>query len=104
MYEVAVLFERSLTHLDVEQILALHESVDQDVTYHLLTHMQRPDLALSASMAAFAGGPIMPAEEPETMEAVTEELMAECKEVLDAAVAEFKSARGISSDLSDHRS
>ena len=36
MYDVALLIERQLSDLDADQVVALHEGLDDSVTYHLL--------------------------------------------------------------------
>lgn len=89
MYDVALLFERQLIALDIDQVLALHEGVDDTVVYHLLLPIQDSGIALSASMSAFAGGQFVPMEDPEVLNVVESELRHLGREELDASAALF---------------
>ncbi len=58
MYDVALLIERQLNELDADQIIALHEGLDDTVHYHLLLPVQpsrrcsRPRWARSAARSS----------------------------------------------------
>lgn len=93
MYNVALLVERQLIDLDADQVLALHEGVDDDVTYHLLLPVDSSPAALSASMTAFGGAQFVPMEEPGTFTRLEDELRLEAQRELDASAALF-SQRG----------
>ncbi len=93
MYNVALLVERQLIDLDADQILALHEGVDDDVTYFMLLPVDSSTAALSSSMAAFGGAQFMPLEEPAAFQHLEEELREVGQEELDASAA-LLTARG----------
>ena len=87
MYNVALLVERQLIDLDADQILALHEGVDDDVTYHMLLPVDSSTAALSSSMAAFGGAQYMPVEEPAAYRKLEDELELAGQQELDASAA-----------------
>lgn len=68
MYNVALLIERPLADLDADQVVALHEGIDELVTYHLLLPVVHTPDVLFSSMAGL--GDITPAADP----AATQEL------------------------------
>ncbi|MET1134199.1 MAG: hypothetical protein ABWX60_12325 [Aeromicrobium sp.] len=87
MYNVALLVERQLIALDADQILALHEGVDDDVTYHMLLPVDSSPAALSASMTAFGGAQFVPLEEPAAYTRIEDELRQDGQTELDASAA-----------------
>lgn len=87
MYNVALLVERQLIDLDADQILALHEGVDDDVTYHMLLPVDSSPAALSASMTAFGGAQFVPLEEPTAYTRIEDELRQDGQQELDASAA-----------------
>ncbi|MFO6453878.1 MULTISPECIES: universal stress protein [unclassified Aeromicrobium] len=87
MYNVALLVERQLIDLDADQILALHEGVDDEVTYHMLLPVDSSPAALSASMTAFGGAQFVPLEEPAAYTRIEDELRADGQQELDASAA-----------------
>lgn len=87
MYNVALLVERQLIDLDADQILALHEGVDDEVTYHMLLPVDSSPAALSASMTAFGGAQFVPLEEPASYTRIEDELRADGQQELDASAA-----------------
>lgn len=87
MYNVALLVERQLIDLDADQILSLHEGVDDDVTYHLLLPVDSSPAALSASMTAFGGAQFVPLEEPAAYARIEDELRRDGQQELDASAA-----------------
>ncbi|WP_313407961.1 hypothetical protein [Aeromicrobium sp.] len=89
MYNVALLIERQLIDLDADQVLALHEGVEDDVTYHLLLPVDSSPAALSASMTAFGGAQFVPLEEPAAYTRLEDELREEGQRELDASAALF---------------
>src|SRR5690554_4506786 len=89
MYNVALLIERQLIDLDADQVLALHEGVDDEVTYHLLLPVDSSPAALSASMTAFGGAQFVPLEEPASYTRLEDELRDEARRELDASAALF---------------
>jgi len=87
MYNVALLVERQLIDLDADQILALHEGVDDEITYHMLLPVDSSPAALSASMTAFGGAQFVPLEEPGEYQRIEEELRRDGQQELDASAA-----------------
>src|SRR5690554_6837794 len=87
MYNVALLVERQLIDIDADQILALHEGVDDDVTYHMLLPVDATPAALSASMTAFGGTQFMPLEEPATYTRIEDELRRDAATELEESAA-----------------
>ncbi|SKB09854.1 universal stress protein [Aeromicrobium choanae] len=87
MYNVALLVERQLIALDADQILALHEGVDDDVTYHMLLPVDSSPAALSASMTAFGGAQFVPLEEPAAYTRIEDDLRQDGQTELEASAA-----------------
>jgi len=87
MYDVALLIERQLTDLDADQIVALHEGLDDTVGYHLLLPVEGSTAILASSMSALGGGQIVPLTEPETLEVVQKEIVRAGQSELDASAA-----------------
>ncbi len=87
MYNVALLVERQLIDLDADQILALHEGVDDDVSYHMLLPVDSSPAALSASMTAFGGAQFVPLEEPAEYTRLENELRLDGQQELAASAA-----------------
>lgn len=92
MYDVALLIERQLNDLDADQIIALHEGLEDTVAYHLLLPVQPSDALLTASMGSL-GGQIIPVTEPDVLEDVQKEIVKAGQSELDASAALLK-ARG----------
>lgn len=67
MYNVVLLIERQLIDLDADQILGLHEGVDDDVTYHVLLPVDPSAAALGASMTSFSSGEVLPTVDPQQL-------------------------------------
>lgn len=74
MYNVVLLIERELIELDANQVIALHEGVDDDLTFHLLLPVASAAETLNMSLAALGGGQAIPATEPEVLEEVQDEI------------------------------
>jgi hypothetical protein len=53
MFDVAVLIERQLNDLDADQLIALHEGLEDEVTYHLLLPVDSSASILIRSMSSF---------------------------------------------------
>lgn len=92
MYDVALLIERQLNDLDADQIIALHEGLEDTVTYHLLLPVQPSTAILSASMGSL-GGQVIPVTEPDMVEEVQAEIVKAGQAELDASAA-LLTARG----------
>lgn len=73
MFDVALLIERQLNGLDADQIVALHEGLDDTVRYHLLLPVENSSDLLMSSMGAL-GGQIMPLGETAQLDGVQESI------------------------------
>lgn len=91
MYDVALLIERQLNDLDADQIVALHEGLEDTVAYHLLLPVQPSAAILTASMGSLGGQ--IPMTEPGVLEEVQQEIVRAGQSELDASAALLK-ARG----------
>jgi hypothetical protein len=63
MFDVSLLIERQLNDLDADQVVALHEGLDDTVRYHLLLPVESSATVLMSSMGAL-GGQVVPLSEP----------------------------------------
>jgi hypothetical protein len=63
MFDVSLLIERQLNALDADQVVALHEGLDDTVRYHLLLPVENSSSLLMSSMGAL-GGQVVPISEP----------------------------------------
>lgn len=85
MYDVALLIERQLTELDADQIVALHEGLDEPVAYHLLLPIESSTAVLSSSLSALGAGQFMPPTEPDVLAEVQREIKTAGQAELDAS-------------------
>lgn len=60
MYTVALLVERALNELDADQLVALHEGLEEPVTYQLVLPVESSTTALSRSLGSLGSGEIAP--------------------------------------------
>ncbi|MGZ5366995.1 MAG: hypothetical protein ACXWXF_05145 [Aeromicrobium sp.] len=87
MYDVALLIERQLNQLDADQIVALHEGLDEPVTYHLLLPVESSTAVLSSSLSALGAGQFMPPTEPDVLAEVQREIKTAGQAELEASGA-----------------
>ncbi|MGZ5407544.1 MAG: hypothetical protein ACXWX1_07375 [Aeromicrobium sp.] len=87
MYDVALLIERQLNQLDADQIVALHEGLDEPVTYHLLLPVGSSTAVLSSSLSALGAGQFMPPTEPDVLAEVQREIKTAGQAELEASGA-----------------
>ncbi len=87
MYDVALLIERQLSDLDAEQVVALHEGLDDTVVYHLLLPVDTSASMLASSMSALGGGQIMTIADADMIADVQNELSSAGQAELDASAA-----------------
>lgn len=92
MFSVALLIERQLNALDADQIIALHEGLDDTVHYHLLLPVENSSDVLIASMGTL-GGQIVPTADPATADAMHQNIKTSGQDEL-AASAALLSERG----------
>lgn len=90
MFDVALLIERQLNDLDADQIVALHEGLDDTVRYHLLLPVENSSDLLMSSMGAL-GGQIMPIAETAQLDGVQESIE-------QAGLAELEASAALLSD------
>ena len=93
MYDVVLLIERQLEDLDADQVIALHEGLDDTVTYHLLLPIESSTSILTSSMSALGSGQIVPITEPDVLDEVQEVIVSAGQSELDAS-AELLEDRG----------
>jgi hypothetical protein len=93
MYDVALLIERQLSDLDADQVVALHEGLDETVVYHLLLPVDTSASLLASSMSALGGGQIMTIADADMIADVQQELSTAGQAELDASAA-LLTARG----------
>ncbi len=91
MYDVALLVERALEPLDVDQIISLHEGLDDTVRYHVVLPVESSAAIIAASLGALSGGQMLPVAEPEVLDDVQDEIVRSGQEELDATLALFTS-------------
>jgi hypothetical protein len=87
MYDVALLIERQLTALDADQIVALHEGLDEPVAYHILLPVESSTAVLSSSLSALGAGQFMPPTEPDVLAEVQREIKTAGQAELEASAA-----------------
>ena len=86
MFDVSLLIERQLKDLDADQIIALHEGLDDTVRYHLLLPVESSAALLMSSMGAL-GGQVVPLTDPGTVDDVQERIEQAGQAELDASAA-----------------
>lgn len=58
-YDVVLLIEQALTEDDARQVLALHDSLDEPVRYHVLLPVDDAAARVEAAMGSLAAGEVM---------------------------------------------
>jgi hypothetical protein len=86
MFDVALLIERQLNNLDADQIVALHEGLDDTIGYHLLLPVDNSSDVLISSMGAL-GGQVMPIAEAAELEGVQANIKKAGQAELEASAA-----------------
>jgi hypothetical protein len=94
MFDVALLIERELNDLDADQVVALHEGLDDTVTYHLLLPVEISPAALTSSMSALGGGQVLPPPTDPDVDVDVEKEIVRAGEKELAASADLLRARG----------
>ena len=87
MYDVSLLIERQLSALDADQIVALHEGLDEPVSYHILLPVESSTAVLSSSLSALGAGQFMPPTEPDVLAEVQREIKTAGQAELEASAA-----------------
>ncbi|MFC5678516.1 hypothetical protein [Aeromicrobium endophyticum] len=86
MFDVSLLIERQLNALDADQVVALHEGLDDTVRYHLLLPVENSSTLLMSSMGAL-GGQVVPISEPGAIADVQESIDRAGQDELTASAA-----------------
>ncbi len=86
MYDVALLIEHQLEPLDADQVVSLHEGLDEPVTYHLLLPVESSTATMMSSMTSF-GGQVLPPTEPDLVDDLSREVRRAGQAELEASVA-----------------
>jgi hypothetical protein len=84
MFDVSLLIERKLNALDADQIVALHEGLDDPVRYHLLLPVESSAAIMSSSMSAL-GGQVVPLAEPAALDQIQDEVVSAGRDELEAS-------------------
>jgi len=87
MYDVTLLIERQLAALDADQVVALHEGLDEPVRYHLLLPVDTSASMLASSMSALGAGQIMTISDADAIAEVQQELSSAGQAELEASAA-----------------
>ena len=74
MYTVALLVERALNELDADQLVTLHEGLEEPVTYQLILPVESSTAALSRSLGSLGSGDLAPAVSSEVVLDAAEEV------------------------------
>lgn len=85
MYDVVLLIERQLTDLDADEVVSLHEGLDEPVCYHLLLPVDTSASMLASSMNALGGGQIVTIADADVIADVQNELSSAGRAELDAS-------------------
>ena len=86
MFDVSLLIERQLNDLDADQVIALHEGLDDTVRYHLLLPVDSSSAMLVSSMGSL-GGQVVPITDPSTIDEVQDSIDRVGQSELDASAA-----------------
>jgi hypothetical protein len=92
MYDVALLIESQLEDLDADQVVELHEGLEDTVRYHLLLPVESSAAALTSSMTALGSGHAA-VPDPAVLDEVETEIVRSGQAELAASAALFE-ARG----------
>jgi hypothetical protein len=93
MYNVVLLIEQELADIDADQVISLHEGVDDRITYHLLLPVASSAVALSASMTAFGSGEVIAPIDPDTMRHLQDDYDEMGQKELDASAELLRSRK-----------
>ncbi|MBA2507218.1 MAG: hypothetical protein H0V32_00535 [Nocardioidaceae bacterium] len=88
-YDVVLLVERELTELDARQVVALHEGLDEPVSYHLLIPVEDAASKVQAALGSIARYELIPpmdATDAEALQRLNQDLVQQARAELDASV------------------
>lgn len=87
MYAVALLIERQLEAVDADQVIALHDALDDQAHYAVLMPIESSTAVLTSSLATLGGGEIIPMTTGEDLADLSEEIRRLGQAELDASLA-----------------
>ena len=87
-YDICLLLEQPLSHVDAQQIVALHETWTDPVHYHVLMPMEDAAAHIEAALGTLAAGDVMAAMPLTIMEEDVEQARAEAVEMTERSCAE----------------
>jgi nucleotide-binding universal stress UspA family protein len=80
-YDICLLLEQPLSHVDAQQIVALHETWTDPVHYHVLMPMEDAAAHIEAALGTLSAGDVMAAMPLTIMEEDVEQARAEAVEM-----------------------
>ena len=90
MYAVALLIERELSDADADQILELHEALDDTVVYHVILPIENSSAMLTRSLTGLGGGEVLPPLSAEDLAEVQEQIETAGQTELDNSTARLR--------------
>lgn len=94
MYAVALLIERQLEDIDADQVVALHEGLDESANFHVILPVESSTAILTSSLSSLGGGEILPVANGEQLTELSREIRQMGQQELDASV-ELLRQRGV---------
>lgn len=88
VYDICVLVEQPLSHVDAAQIVALHESWTDPVHYHVLIPLEDAAAHIEAALGTLAAGDVMAATPLSVLEEDADRARAEAVELSESACNE----------------
>jgi hypothetical protein len=103
MYDVAVVIEQQLSSVDADQIVSLHEGLDEPVAYHVLLPVEDAAARIEASLGSLAANQalappaaVLPGGEVD-LSRVQQEVLEHSRQALQSSVDQL-AARGRAAD------
>ena len=97
-YDVVLLVEQPLSQQDAQQVLSLHEEIDDRVRYHLLLPVEDAATRVESAMGSLAGGEMlaapMPTMDPADVEAVQRDRLDKARNECTSCVKQLVAAGG----------
>lgn len=90
MYAVALLIERELSDADADQILELHEELDDTVVYNVILPVENSSALLTRSLAGLGSGEVLPPLSAEDLTEVQDQIEKAGQSELDASATRLR--------------
>lgn len=90
MYAVSLLIERELSDADADQILELHESLDDTVVYHLVLPIENSSAMLTRSLSGLGSGEVLPPLSAEDLAEIQDQIEKAGQAELDNSAARLR--------------